>query len=287
MEKGSTSKEGTMTFTLGNNKTSTTASNESGILKLYGANTGSTSLRSQAVTSDITVYLPTASGTLALTTDIPSLTDYVKSSELATVAKTGSYTDLSNKPTIPTVPSTLPNPSSLSVNYNGTNLWTYNGSDPRTLNLKNGSNISITKDDSGNIVIANTYSYSLPTATTSTSGGIIVGNNLSINNGVLSAVNTTYSEATQSAAGLMSSTDKAKLDGIASGANKYSLPTASTDTLGGIKVGSYLAISSGVLSVSSSPLATTTIIGGIKLISDTKNTVTLTASTSTSKCYPV
>ena len=35
----------------------------------------------------------------------------------------------------------------------------------------------------------------------------------------------------------MSSTDKAKLDGIASGANNYKLPTASANTLGGIKTG--------------------------------------------------
>ena len=34
----------------------------------------------------------------------------------------------------------------------------------------------------------------------------------------------------------MSSTDKAKLDGIASGANNYTLPTATETTLGGIKV---------------------------------------------------
>lgn len=37
--------------------------------------------------------------------------------------------------------------------------------------------------------------------------------------------------------GLMSVEDKVKLDGIASGANNYTLPVASTDTLGGIKVG--------------------------------------------------
>lgn len=36
--------------------------------------------------------------------------------------------------------------------------------------------------------------------------------------------------------GIMSSTDKAKLDGIASGANNYSLPVSSNTTLGGIKV---------------------------------------------------
>ena len=60
--------------------------------------------------------------------------------------------------------------------------------------------------------------------------------------------NTTYSAATQSANGLMSSTDKTKLDGIATGANNYSLPTASSSTLGGVKVGTNLSISSGVLS---------------------------------------
>ncbi len=37
--------------------------------------------------------------------------------------------------------------------------------------------------------------------------------------------------------GFMSKEDKVKLDGIASGANNYTLPVASADTLGGIKVG--------------------------------------------------
>ena len=41
--------------------------------------------------------------------------------------------------------------------------------------------------------------------------------------------------ATSTQAGIMTSADKNKLDGIASGANNYSLPTASTTTLGGIK----------------------------------------------------
>ena len=66
---------------------------------------------------------------------------------------------------------------------------------------------------------ANANNYTLPTASASTKGGVKVGTNLSIDgNGVLSATDTTYSNATTSAAGLMSSTDKAKLDGIAQGA---------------------------------------------------------------------
>lgn len=39
-----------------------------------------------------------------------------------------------------------------------------------------------------------------------------------------------------------------KLNGIAEGANKYSLPTASSSTLGGVKIGTGIAISSGVIS---------------------------------------
>jgi len=43
--------------------------------------------------------------------------------------------------------------------------------------------------------------------------------------------------ATQSAAGVMTAADKKKLDGIATGANAYSLPTASASTKGGLFIG--------------------------------------------------
>ena len=51
--------------------------------------------------------------------------------------------------------------------------------------------------------------------------------------------------ATQSAAGLMSAADKKKLDGVATGANAYSLPTASS-TLGGVKTTSTVTSTSGL-----------------------------------------
>ena len=61
--------------------------------------------------------------------------------------------------------------------------------------------------------------YSLPTAAANVLGGIKVGTNLSIDgSGVLSATDTTYSDATTSVSGLMSATDKTKLNGIATGA---------------------------------------------------------------------
>lgn len=61
---------------------------------------------------------------------------------------------------------------------------------------------------------------------------------------------TTYSAATTSAAGLMSATDKAKLDSIEEKANNYTLPAASSSTLGGVKVGSNISVASdGTISV--------------------------------------
>lgn len=45
----------------------------------------------------------------------------------------------------------------------------------------------------------------------------------------------TVAQATSSADGLLAAADKKKLDGIQSGANKYTLPVASTVTLGGVK----------------------------------------------------
>lgn len=48
---------------------------------------------------------------------------------------------------------------------------------------------------------------------------------------------TVYTDATQSASGLMSAADKKKLDNIEEGAKKYTLPAASSSALGGIQLG--------------------------------------------------
>lgn len=78
----------------------------------------------------------------------------------AAVATSGSYNDLSNKPTIPT---SLPTPNSLT--FTGATTGTWNGSSAKTVNIP---------------------TYSLPTASASTLGGVKVGSGLSISNGVLS-----------------------------------------------------------------------------------------------------
>lgn len=58
-------------------------------------------------------------------------------------------------------------------------------------------------------------------ATTTTIGGIIVGTNLTVDaTGKLSAIDTTYEDATTTTHGLMSTADKVKLNGIETGANK-------------------------------------------------------------------
>ena len=56
--------------------------------------------------------------------------------------------------------------------------------------------------------------------------------------------------ATSSANGLMSKEDKTKLDGIAAGANKYTLPAATASALGGVKSGEDVEVdSSGIITV--------------------------------------
>jgi hypothetical protein len=51
-----------------------------------------------------------------------------------------------------------------------------------------------------------------------------------------SATSHTHSNATTSASGFMSNTDKSKLNGIAAGANNYTLPNADSTVTGGVRV---------------------------------------------------
>lgn len=78
--------------------------------------------------------------------------------------------------------------------------------------------------------------------------------------------NTTYSDATISTSGLMSASDKTKLDGIETDANKYTLPTASSSTLGGVKTTSNVTSNSGYTACP--------IISGVPYYKDTNNIYT-------------
>lgn len=117
---------------------------------------------------------------------VKTLTDNcVKASDLATVATSGSYNDLSDKPTIPSA-------------------------------------------------------YTLPTASNTVMGGVKIGSNISVSSGTISITksnvtsalgytpptsDTVYNNATTSTAGLMSASDKVKLNSIAANANNYTHPS--------------------------------------------------------------
>lgn len=53
----------------------------------------------------------------------------------ATVATSGSYNDLFNKPTIPTIPGSLKNPNALTISLNGTSQGAYDGSAVKNINI--------------------------------------------------------------------------------------------------------------------------------------------------------
>jgi hypothetical protein len=214
----------------------------------------------------------------------------------ATVATSGSYNDLSNKPTIPT---SLPTPNSLT--FTGATTGTWNGSAAKTVNIPTYSNASTssaglmsTSDKSklngiasgaevnqnafSNVVVGSTTiaadsktdtltltagsnitltpnttndsitisasgsSYSLPLASNSTRGGIKLSSSTQggTPNGITATSGRTY--AVQ-----VNSNEQAVVN-VPWTDTKYTLPTASASTLGGVKVGSGLAISNGVLS---------------------------------------
>lgn len=124
------------------------------------------------------------SGVVSADVTESTLTAYAKTTDLSAVAKSGNYNDLSNKPTIPAA-------------------------------------------------------YTLPNATSSTLGGVKIGSNISVSSGTISITksnvtsalgyippisDTVYDNATITTAGLMSASDKVKLNGIAENANDYTHP---------------------------------------------------------------
>ena len=67
---------------------------------------------------------------------------------------------------------------------------------------------------------------------------------------------------------MMTETESSKLAGIAANANNYSLPTATDAILGGVKIGSNITITEGVISVAtpySLPAASDSVLGGVKI----------------------
>lgn len=103
----------------------------------------------------ISVDLPTK--TSDLTNDGENGTStYVEAADLATVATSGNYNDLSNKPTIPTV-----NDATLTIQKNGTNVATFtaNSSTNQTANITVPVNTSELINDSGFLTSAALSNY--------------------------------------------------------------------------------------------------------------------------------
>ena len=162
----------------------------------------------------------------------------------ATVATSGNYNDLSNKPTIPTK---LPTPNVLT--FTGAVTGTWDGSAAKTVNIPSGS------------------SYTLPLASNSTRGGIKLSSSTQggTPNGITTTSGRTY--AVQ-----VNSSEQAVVN-VPWTDTKYTLPTASASTLGGVKVGSGLSISNGVLSTSG---------GDVKIYETTLNFEDIIGSSRTS-----
>lgn len=103
-----------------------------------------------ALQSEKPTYTASEVGALPDTTEIPkNLSDLQDDAEHRTVTDTekqswdnksdfsGKYEDLQGKPTIPTVPTNLPNPQSLTITYGGKE-YTYDGSEAIAITIETG-----------------------------------------------------------------------------------------------------------------------------------------------------
>ena len=93
------------------------------------------------------------------TSDLTNDSNFVSSTDLATVATSGSYNDLSNKPTIPTV-----NDATLTIQKNGTNVQTFtaNQSTNATANITVPTKTSDLTNDSGFLTLESLSTNSIP-----------------------------------------------------------------------------------------------------------------------------
>jgi hypothetical protein len=123
-------------------------------------------------------------------------------------------------------------------------------------------------DSQGILTISPDYAaYTLPVASATTLGGVMVGTNLAVNDGVLSAFGYTLptASATQMGGVIIGENINVSSTGVISCAS-YSLPIATVSSVGGVIVGENLTVdTSGVISATAYtlPAATATTMGGV------------------------
>lgn len=197
--------------------------------------------------------VPIAMGGTGATTTAGARTNLGVSAttDFAKVAFSGSYNDLTGTPTIPTATSDLTNNSGYitSSALNGY-VKSVNGTSPDS----NG-NVSISV--SGGSGSGGGSNYTLPTASSSTLGGVKIGSGLTINtSGVLSAdvtssTLTAYAKTTDLSA-VAKSGSYNDLSNKPTIPAAYTLPNATSSTLGGVKVGGNISVSNGTISIAKS-----------------------------------
>ena len=170
--------------------------------------------------------------------------------DFANVAFSGVYDDLTGRPAIPSQTSDLANNSGyITSSALSGYVKSVNGAAPDS-----SGNVTISVSGGGSSGGGN---YTLPTASSSTLGGVKIGAGLTINtSGVLSAdvtasTLTAYAKITDLSAVAKTGsyndlTNKPTIPAV------YTLPNATSSTLGGVKVGSNISVSDGTISVTKS-----------------------------------
>lgn len=196
--------------------------------------------------------VPIAMGGTGATTTAGARTNLGVSAtaDFAKVAFSGAYDDLTGKPAIPSRTSDLANNSGyITSSALSGYVKSVNGAAPDS-----SGNVTISVSGGGS---SSGSSYTLPTASSSTLGGVKIGSGLTINTGGVVSADVTASTLSAYA----KTTDLsavAKSGSYNDLSNKptipaaYTLPNATSSTLGGVKVGSNISVSNGTISVTKS-----------------------------------
>ena len=173
-----------------------------------------------------------------------------------------------------------------------------------TLTLVAGSNVTLTPDATNDkiTIAAQDTVYTHPTYTAKSSGlykvtvdgtGHVSGTAAVAKADItalgIPAQDTTYSAATTSAAGLMSASDKSKLDGIATGANKITVDSAlsstSTNPVQNKVINTALSGKQATITGAATTITSSNLTASRALVSDTNGKVAVSAVTSTELGY--